>query len=240
MLSSDVWVYTYTTHMATKGATRAKGTRPLDLEKIVEIAAELIEDEGFEALTMRALAERCGVTAMSLYRHVRTKEDLLLILAGSALEDLKLPKEGSLPWGEEITQIFRSLHRLLLEHPEFAQLTASQPIDALVAQRGMEMVLATLQREGLDDEEAVTAYDALVSYARGFNQRHTGGPPGASTISHRLSAIRELRREEFPHLVKLAGPLVARDPDKHFDDGLALVIAGIERQIAGKRKRKRR
>jgi AcrR family transcriptional regulator len=168
---------------------------------------------------------------MSLYRHVKTKEELLLILAGRALEELELPKAGTLPWQEEIAEVFRSLHRMLLAHPEFAVLTASQPIDTLVAQRGIEMVLATLQREGLDDEEAVTAYDALVSFARGFNQRHAGRP---FEPTQRLSAVRDLNGEEFPHIVKLAGPLVTRDPDKHFDDGLALVIRGIEAQIKAK------
>jgi AcrR family transcriptional regulator len=215
-------------------AARKQRKEALDLETIVDEASELIATEGFDALTMRRLAERCGVTAMSLYRYVQTKEELLVILANRALEELDLPDPEGRSWQEEITTVFRSLHRVLLAHPEFAQITASQPIDALVAYRGMEVVLATLQREGLDDEEAVTAYDALVSFTRGFNQQYTGKRWEAGF--QRLSSMRELKADDFPHVVKLAGQLVTRDPDKHFDEGLELVMRGIEGQIAAKRK----
>jgi AcrR family transcriptional regulator len=184
---------------------------------------------------MRAIADRCGVSAMSLYRHVQTKEELLLILAARALEDLELPEPGQLPWKEEIAAVFRSLYTTALEHPELSQLIATQPIDALVAQRGMELVLATLQGEGLDDEEAVNAYDVLVSFLRGFSQRHARRRGQEGPAFDRLSAMRDLRADEFPHVVRLAGPLVARDPQKHFEEGLALVLAGIEGQIAAKR-----
>src|SRR5262245_45797008 len=190
--------------MAVRGAAKAP---PLDLETIVAAAAELVADQGFDALTMRALAERLGVTAMSLYRYVGTKEELLLILAARALGDLELPEPGKLPWKEEIAETFRSMHHLLLAHPEFAHIAASQPVDALVAQRAMEQVLATLQREGLDDEEAVNAYDALVSFARGFTQRHAKRPEAAPSFD-RLAGMRDLSSNEFPHVVKLAGRLV--------------------------------
>jgi AcrR family transcriptional regulator len=215
-------------------ATRRAQAAPLDLEVIVETAAELIAEEGFDALTMRRLAERCGVTAMSLYRYVQTKEDLLIILANRALADLDLPEPGTLPWQEEISVVLRSLHRLLLAHPEFVTITGAQPIDTLVAYRGMELVLGTLQREGLDDEEAVTAYDVLVSFSRGFIQQHAGRR-GELPPFQRLSTMRELQAEDFPHVVKLAGRLVTRDPDKHFEDGLKLVIRGIEDQLEEKR-----
>jgi AcrR family transcriptional regulator len=216
---------------ATDMTTRPQRAAPLDLETIVRAAAELIEAEGFDALTMRAIAERCGVSAMSLYRHVQTKEELLLILASRALEDLELPEPGELAWKEEIAAVFRSLYMTALEHPEFSQLIATQPIDALVAQRGMEMVLATLQREGLDDEQAVNAYDVLVSFLRGFSQRHARRRGQEGPTFDRLSAMRDLRADEFPHVVKLAGPLVARDPEQHFEEGLALVLDGIEARI---------
>jgi AcrR family transcriptional regulator len=212
--------------------------RALDLETIIGAASELIEAEGFAALTMRRLAERCGVTAMSLYRYVRTKDDLLVLLANRALEDLQLPAAGTLGWEEEITTVFRALHELLLAHPEFAQISASQPIDALVAFRGMELVLGTLLREGLSDQEAVSAYDALVSFTRGFNRQHAGQRAQATSAFERLSTMRELHDEEFPHVVRLAGLLVTRDPGRHYDEGLAVVIGGIAAQIAARRRSK--
>ena len=87
---------------------------------------------------------------------------------------------------------------------------------------------------GSTTKQAVNAYDALVSFARGFNQRHAKRPDRAATFDP-LSGMRGLSADEFPHVVKLAGRLVTRDPEKHFDDGLALVLGGIEDQIEAKR-----
>jgi AcrR family transcriptional regulator len=209
----------------------AQTQKHLSLERILEVAAGLIEEAGFDALTMRAVAERLGVTAMSLYRYVRTKQDLLTILANRTLDELELPEPGALPWDEEIREVMRSLHRLLLAHPEFVAITASQPMDTMVAYRGMELVLGTLQQEGLGDADAVAAYDALVSFVRGFNSQHAGARARATSPVERLHTMRGLHEDEFPHVVRLAGLLITRDPVRHFDDGLYVVIRGIQGQI---------
>ncbi|MDT7549302.1 MAG: hypothetical protein QOE84_1696, partial [Actinomycetota bacterium] len=51
--------------------------RELTRDDVIDAAAELVAEGGYAGLNMRALAERCGVATMTLYRHVRTKEDLL-------------------------------------------------------------------------------------------------------------------------------------------------------------------
>ena len=52
----------------------------LTREDVIAAAAELVAERGYAGLSMRALAQRCGVATMTLYRHVRTKEDLLVAL----------------------------------------------------------------------------------------------------------------------------------------------------------------
>src|SRR5512134_2667554 len=55
-----------------------RAARPsLDRTQIVAAALRIVDEEGAEALTLRRLAETLGVTAMSLYWHVRDKAELL-------------------------------------------------------------------------------------------------------------------------------------------------------------------
>jgi AcrR family transcriptional regulator len=205
-------------------------TAPLAFETVIGTAQELIAERGFEALTMRALAARCGVTAMSLYRHVRTKEELLVVLADRLLVDMDVPDLEGLSWPDQVAAVFRALHRMWRAHPEFGQIAAAQPVDGKVAYRWMELVLAALERAGLTDEEVVNAYDALASYTAGFLQQHAGRKVSVVPVAERLARMR--KSDEFPHVQRLAEPLVERDTERHFDAGLRLILNGIMTQTA--------
>src|ERR1700694_3102559 len=100
--------------MSTAAISRAG---ELTRQDVIDAAADLVADQGYAGLNMRALAERCGVATMTLYRHVHTKEDLMGALADRVLGQLRLPTPGTLPWEQELASVFRSVHDLLMEHP---------------------------------------------------------------------------------------------------------------------------
>lgn len=194
---------------------------------MVEEAQRLISERGFDSLTMRRLAERCGVTAMSLYRHVRTKEELLAVLADRLLDDLDVPDLTGLSWQDEVSAVFRALHRMWLAHPEFGQIAASQPVDGKVAHRWMERVLAALERGGLSDRQVVDAYDALASFTTGSIQQHAGEKTRAVSPDDRIARMQELPDDDFPHVRAFAGALVDRRAEEHFEAGLRIIVRGI-------------
>jgi TetR/AcrR family tetracycline transcriptional repressor len=205
---------------------------PLSFETVIAEATELIRDEGFEALTMRRLAARCGVTAMSLYRHVQTKEELLVILANRLLDHLDVPDGDGQDWRSDVAGVFGALHRMWLAHPEFAQIIAAQPADGKVAYRWLERVFAALERAGLSDRQIVGAYDTLASYTAGFNQQHTGRRSPAAA-SARLARLRDIEASEFPHVAVFAELLTSRDAVAGYDEGLNLILDGIAKQVHG-------
>jgi AcrR family transcriptional regulator len=200
----------------------------LTLQAIVDAAQQLIEAEGFEALSMRRLADRCGVGAMTLYGYVRTKEELLAALSERFLGEIELPGGEGMEWQEQIKAILRAVRCLFGEHPWLADIAAREHLNAVAAYRGAEVVLGALRRAGLDDDTAVSAFVALTSYVVGFVQREHGSGHQA----RRLTAIDELPRDEFPHIAGLAGSLVIADRERHFEDGLDLLIRGIESRAA--------
>lgn len=111
-----------------RAAGRAAGLR---LEEIRDRAMALIAELGIERFSMRRLAADLGVTPMSLYHHVRNKDELTLLLQQGIIEMLDVA-DPSLPWDERLRRTLRhaidvartypQLARFSIEHPEFLSL----------------------------------------------------------------------------------------------------------------------
>ena len=205
-------------------------TGRLTFDEIVDAAAKLVAEEGIEALSMRRLAARCGVGAMTLYGYVRTKEELLGALANRFFGDVELPDARVADWREQIAQVFRSVRRVFLEHPELVPIVAAQRMDGISAYRGAELVLGALRSAGLGDQDVVSAFDALTSLTIGSVQRESGLKNAAGAGA--MPGVTGLSREEFPNVISLTGQLMTRDPQRDFETGLDLLIRGIASRAA--------
>jgi AcrR family transcriptional regulator len=203
----------------------------LSFESIVDAAVALTETDGLGALTMRRLARSLGCSPMALYRHVATKEDLLRAIAEHYLGDLELPNTDGMTWQQTIVEVTAAVHGAFLAHPQLAPILAVQHVDALAVFRATELVLHALRCAGLDNREAARALDTITSYAVGATQRKAELRRGSTANDARLGRIRELPRESFPTVRELVGELVTMDFEHSFEDGLRLVIDGIERRI---------
>src|SRR5438034_11672124 len=93
---------------------------PLSRDRITRAALELADGSGIEALTMRRLGDELGYEAMSLYRHIANKDDLLNGMLDLVLEEWELP-DGEDPV-EAIRTTARSVHQGLRRHPWAARL----------------------------------------------------------------------------------------------------------------------
>src|SRR5215203_813827 len=77
---------------------RRGGPKPaLSLDKIVTAAVALADEGGIAALSMSRLADKLGFTTMSLYRHVASKDDLLLLALDAAMGYPAYESVGSWP-----------------------------------------------------------------------------------------------------------------------------------------------
>src|SRR5256714_3477639 len=103
--------------------------RGLTRDRLVGAALELVNEEGLDALSMRALADRLNVKAASLYWHVRDRRELLELLAESILD--KVPATSGATWRPAVLNAAEALRatvasqqdadRILLEVPEAIQ-----------------------------------------------------------------------------------------------------------------------
>src|SRR5438270_2408762 len=112
-------------------STPKKAGDTLTRERVCEAALALVDEEGLDALSMRRLGTRLHVEAMSLYRHVRDKADLLDALHAAVLGDLAAelrPQAGPTDWRELLARLARALRKALLAHPKVVPLFATRPV----------------------------------------------------------------------------------------------------------------
>src|SRR3954447_1952665 len=111
--------------MATEPArdrTAEHATRePLSRERILREALRIADEGGVDALTMRRLGDELGFEAMSLYRHVANKNDLLDGMLDLVLTEWQLP-DADVDWIEAIRPSAISVHDALRRHRWSAQL----------------------------------------------------------------------------------------------------------------------
>src|SRR5437660_8647856 len=199
----------------------------LTRDDVIDAAAELVAEQGYASLSMRALAHRCGVATMTLYRHVRTKEDLMGALADRVLGELALPAPGTLTWQEEIATVFRSVHDLLLAHPDLVETATKQHVAGEAAYRGAEVVLAALRRPGIEGEAAASAFATLFAFTMGFVQQQLHSSDRVVSLAHRQAVLERLPVDDFDNLSRLGGLFLLRHSDRHFKDGLDVIIRGL-------------
>ncbi len=161
-------------------ADRAKPSSarvPLSRERIVEQAIKIIDSSGPTALTMRRLGEDLDVEAMSLYRYVNGREDLLEAVVDELVGELELDPAGRMDpldgWQAFLQWIAHDVRRLALAHPNAFPLIATRHPAApwlrppLRSLRVVEDFLDGLIARGFTERQAVAAYRSFTSFLLG-------------------------------------------------------------------------
>jgi len=123
----------------------------LSRASLVSAALGLVQDEGLEALTMRALAGRLNVKAASLYWHVRDRRELLELLAESILE--QVPATRGATWRLEVLNAAAALRMALVSQQDADRILLEVP-DALQRSDVYRRTKSRLEKAGLQPSEA--------------------------------------------------------------------------------------
>src|ERR1700716_4224219 len=98
------------------GKTGAERRTPLTRERVMAAAIELADRDGIESISMRRLAQELGVEAMSLYTHVRNKNDLLDGMTDAVISQIPMGAEG-VDWKMSLRQMGLGARSIMLRHP---------------------------------------------------------------------------------------------------------------------------
>lgn len=151
----------------------------LDTDAVVRAAAELVDRDGPDALTLSALAAKLGVKPPSLYAHVGGLDDLrrrIALLAAEQLGTALAPAAAGLARHDALRAVGHAYRGWVLSHPGlYAVLEAEAPRQEPAVERVLELVLSVLRGYGLEGDAAIHAARSLRAALHGFTALEAGG-----------------------------------------------------------------
>lgn len=176
-------------------AKRPGPRRSLTLEQIASAGVELADSEGVEAVTMRSLASRLGITAAGLYRYVRSREALVTLMVDAASAEVEHPSaQGS--WLPELVEVAHEQRRVFAAHPWLFAATRVQSDLGPAALDHLEKTIAILEPTGAGATEKFETIALVTTLAATFAQGEGGAPRIGSMDETRHPKLLALTREE--------------------------------------------
>jgi AcrR family transcriptional regulator len=182
-------------------------------EQVIDTATELVVERGFEQTTIRELAAELGVAPMSLYRHVRDKNDLLDEVVDRLLDPIWKPRVSQDDWRAWIGEAADNLRAFLVEQPAALHVYLSHPVVSPTAVTRMNEVLGVLRGVLGGEQQARRAYAAIHTYTIGFAA---------------LEASRASWRPTNGQTDDLAHQLAAYTSPHQFSEGLTYLLNGFD------------
>jgi AcrR family transcriptional regulator len=132
-------------------AQRGRGTRGLTRDEVLDATVDLAEDRGLGAVSMRAVADRLGVTPMALYRYVGDKQGLLDGLVERLLQDMP-DDDPDLPWQDRLRAFGSGIRAVARRRPDLFMLLLTRPTVTEEARRPRNAIQAMLRDAGVPEE----------------------------------------------------------------------------------------
>jgi AcrR family transcriptional regulator len=217
---------------ARSGAKKAGSRPPLNRNRVLAAAVEVADERGVGAVTMREVASKLGVEAMSLYNHVANKDDILDGMVDLVVQQIDLPQDLQ-NWREAMRRRAVSAHEVFGQHPWVPVLLDSRESSGPAGLRYFDWVLGTLMRAGFSMENAARAFSLLDSYIYGFGiQQFNFSAMSDSSPEERAEMLLAfVPPKQYPHLHRMASHAmqVGYDAEADFDFGLKIILDGLER-----------
>ncbi len=209
-----------------------KGRRePLSRDRILAAAVALSDRDGLSGLTMRSLGAELGVEAMSLYKHVANKDEILAGMVELVLEQIDVPAEGT-PWRDAMRERAHSSLSVLRAHPWAIGLIQSAP-PTMAVLRHHDRVFGILRAGGFTPKGTSIAFSVLASYVYGYVVQEASFQFTTSDELHQATrqVLDTFDPDTYPHLTELSNEVILQPGYTYADDfdlGLEVVLDGLQ------------
>lgn len=196
--------------------------RDLTVEKIVEGALEVLKSSDPSALTMRRVAQECGVSAMAIYHHVEDKNQLATLAVDSLfLTATQAPRSGG-NWRERCVDLWVAIRAKLIETPGAGMIFVRQAIVGPGTATATEQMFRLLQEGGLSGRAIAEANDALTMLLIGSIANDLTRP---AQIREQLG--KQLAPEDTPILRENMQTYATRDGSERYKLAIGWILDGV-------------
>jgi AcrR family transcriptional regulator len=216
-----------------------RGPKPaLSVAQIVEAAYAVADEQGLAAVSMARVAKAVGCSPMALYRHVKNKDELLILLADRISAELSEPSRD-LGWREGLAAWMRAHVDLALAKPWFLDLPFGASLPGPNRLAWLDLGFYYLREVALPAEEKLAILGVISQYGMGEARIEV---EAARVAENPYATFEELLvtyadPERFPNLMgsmatwRPAGPGERSDSDDPSAFGQSLLMAGIAAHI---------
>ena len=220
--------------MATQAEPNAEHRTPLSKERVLRAAIDLADKAGVESLSMRKLAQELGVEAMSLYNHVRNKDDMLDGIVDGVVSEIDVSRSGA-DWKASLRQRVMTARAVVQRHPWAPRVIETRIGMSPTMLRYMDSVIGILREGGFSIDLAHHALHVMGSRVLGFTQDLFDDSARAAPDQDMAATFAGEFAARYPHAAEMAmaathdGVLGGCDDDAEFEFGLELILDGLER-----------
>ncbi|WP_327310628.1 TetR/AcrR family transcriptional regulator C-terminal domain-containing protein [Streptomyces sp. NBC_01243] len=241
------------------GRRPGPGPRPgLSVDAIATAAIAVADEDGMAALSMRAVGERLGRTAMALYTYVPSKGELLDLMYDAVHAELPTEYDDTGDWRAGLTDWARDGLEFHLRHPWVLQVSQARPVLGPHEYAGLDTLVRLLNATGLEAHLVRRLAGTLSHFVRGCagtvaEARQAAAVTGESdeewwfARSALLGEVAPDFAERYPSLVAMetgstpqppapepdgeAVPYLEREARETFTAGLGVLLDGIEAAV---------
>ncbi len=206
---------------------------PLSRERVLQAAVLIADEEGVASLTMRKLAEKLGVKAMSLYHHLADKNEVLDGIVDAVFSEIELPAAGT-DWKTAMRRRAVSAREALLNHRWAIGLLESRTNPGPATLGHHNAVIGSLREADFSVAMTAHAFSALDSYIYGFALQEINLPFDTTEELGEVAEMifQQIPTDEHPYLTELMVEHTLKPGYAYaneFEFGLELILDGLER-----------
>ncbi|MCW7459514.1 TetR/AcrR family transcriptional regulator [Leptospira bandrabouensis] len=214
-----------------KLSKKAKKKQTLSRKLVLEFAIRIADEFGLEKLSMRHLASSLGVEAMSLYNHVKNKDEVLDGMVDLVISKITLPRIGG-DWKLEMITRAKSAREILILHPWATSLIVSRMNVGEGMMTYFDTTLGCLHAAGFSLQTADHIINTIDSHIYGFILQELNFPIDPNDFAKQAeSFMPQLELSPFSHITNLGKEVVSGKYNgiHDFAFGLNLILDGLEK-----------
>jgi AcrR family transcriptional regulator len=228
-----IWTMSESTRPRSRRDRPAKAA--LSREAIVEAGLEILRSEGFEALSMRRVAQVLDTGPASLYVYVENRDALHTLLFDAAIGTVAVEETDPRRWREQLHGLVARLTTMMSEeYPGIAIMGMATIPTGENALRVTESMMSLLRAGGAEDQAIAYAADLISMYATSiayeqalYQQLYADPNHEESELARVMERFSNIPAERFPTMASVGHLMTRGDGHERFSLGLDIIINGL-------------